>query len=927
LPHRQNDCSTPEQAEFITEIYSDFDFKFQDRPDYAAWRCAIVPPYARRRPWLADCTTPYSANWSDWTASSRSGAESSDPVIVWSTTAIAPDLIDAAIKKGANFADESILGIFRLLYERLRFELTPLPQCVASCGMAAFVFIMRFQSARRAANQNISPADVQECLDQLVRWALHIDPDWEPGQKIKTAKLEDEIRGQARLRASYGIREFDVLTKTLCDVPPFVWKNLLVLDAHSIKLTREACRFAYTAWRTTRSRRIWETEYQKRQGIFHSEHSKRKRLTATLRDIECVRYLSTALRDAENHFDAAKVMYLLLRLIPDEFVNDSEIRKILRRRWVYFLHMKEAGLEVDPRFQDLEQHAAEQELHEIKSEDDPVAANKQGFFLVLERDQRTCPEWPVVLNAISTEPGEGPKGYIRRVMRTLADCNQPASSQLLCAGFALAHRYGYVRSAGKMLERLVSDRAFEITKEIILDFVHDVRRCMSLDPFGMHHPTAVEWQKITIAACAELACHMNLAGSWFTPTEKLWVHETLIGRTHTHHRSLGHANRLRLFRKAARIHDDADLREFYDLEYNFFVRPLGVATSEPIARFCGQYEGSKLGAPIFLSLLCMQDVLSLVSVNKKGNVSGSETNVVGLASDLQEIATQAEFWFKSREIPFDEQIGWPQTLKNIGHAVLNLASKSDPNARVIILSVEPHLAQLPWQQLIGACVSDSFDRTTSAHPSATRYLISLVPNATTMTIRNTGPDDFHQGCKVKATTDSDEAISQVLDAIESTNAEANNPENSVCIVLGHGKRSLESSLPTIALGNETHLETIDEWLDVLQSKHIILHCCHSGDTKPIYLQELGGLPGVGLALGCSVIIAPSAEVSGQSAAALQRRLFLGSSVDTIGEKYLQAISDDPGVCLYNLFGNPYETFRTTSVTAAIGSVQSAVESV
>lgn len=918
LPREPYENPTPEQAKLITDIYCDFDSRFQDRPDYIAWRCAIVPQFARRRQWLAGWKTPYSAGWTNWTEFAQAGAESSDPVIAWSTVAIAPELIDAAIKKGKSFDVTSVLSIFRRLYQRLLFELDPLTQCPASCGMAAVIFLMRFQSLRRAANEHVSIADVKECLDQIVHWIAYVDSAWELGQKINTVKLEDETDGRERLRASYGIREFDLLTKTLCAVPPFVWKNLLVLDQHSVELRRNACGFAYTAWRTARSRRIWETKYQIQKGIFNSQESKRKRLNAVLREIECVRHLSTALRDAEKYFDAAKVMYLLLRLIPDEFVSDASVQEKIKQRWVYFLHMKEAGLEVDSRFDAEEKHAAEQELREIRSEEDVVPANKQGFYLVLERDQRVFPEWSTVLNGMPAEPAEGPKAYIRRIMRSLADSNQLASPDLLSAGYALAHRYGYVRSAGNMLNRAVRDDAFEFTKRHILDFVHDVRRCMSLDPFGMHYPTAMEWQLLTVAACAKLFRKATLRGDWFTPTEKLWVHETLIGRTHTHHRSLGHANRLRLLKKAVGgIHyDNAELREFYDLEYNFFAKPLGVATSETIARFCYGHEQSQLGAPVFVSLLCMNDILSLVAVNKDGSVEGSEIKIVGLAEDLREIATQAEFWFKASAIPFDEQIGWPQTFKNIGRAVLDLVSKSDGAARVIVLSVEPHLAHLPWQQLIGTCVSDRFERKMSADRSATRYLVALVPNASAVTVKQIEMSAPHQGAKIIVSTDADEAISQVSEAIESTKASANDPRNSVCIVLCHGQQRNGSSLPAINLGNGVRRETIDDWIEILQSKHVFLHCCHSGDTKPVFMQELGGLPGIALALSSSVLIAPAAEVSGHAAVVLQNNLFMQPGSLSLGEKYIKAVSDDQGVCLYNFFGNPYEALISTTANGA-----------
>jgi hypothetical protein len=882
-------------------VYADFDRRFGGRADYRLWRCAVVPRHARRGNLSLDSHTPLSAIWADWHVQARLGAEAADPEVFWSTIALAPELIQAIVERKQELEFQRLLKIAVHLHERLTSEIEPLASCSASCGIAAAIFTMQYFLLRQHTPQGVTPIEVEQCLEELRRWFKHADPNWDPPRKVNTAQVQRERKGESRLRPNQDIYEFDALTRTLSAVPSFVWKNMPILDSRSIVLRRTSCGFAYSAWRTMRSRRIWETEFQRKNGLTSTRQSKQARRAAFLREFESVRSLSTALRDAENYLESAKVMYLLLRVIPDELVDDPEILDRLRRRWVYFLHMKEAGLEVDNRFSDIEQFAAEQELFEEHPEGEPVPPNIQGFHQVLERDQRSYTAWNVILDDIPGRPKERLKAYLRRAMRTLAIGEHVHSPELLQAGYALARRYGYIRSAGQILHRAVHLNAFELNKKHIIDFVHCVRRCMSLDPFGMHFPTAVEWQNLTLDACAKLYDQHRGENGWFSPTEKLWIHETLIGRTHTHHRSLSYDSASRLYRKAAGIYSITDLRNFYDREYDFLTRPFGVATSDKIAEYCASHKNSTLGAPVFVSMLCMRTVLSLAIVDKYRSVLSAEIRAANLLEELDNLSVQADFWFKATDVPFREQIEWPNTLKQVGHAILDLASRCDGSARVLILSVEPELAHLPWQHLISACATE---RTNSEHVAAPSYLVSLVPNASTITVNKPGRDGLQRGLQTTISTDTDDAISQVVQAIDRT-VLAGAVYTSTRIVLGHGQAANGSPLPLISLGDGRRLQTIEEWMEIVRSRHVVLHCCHSGRTEPIFMRELGGLPGIALALGTTVLLAPASEVAASSAVALQESLFEGTS--SIGEAYVKAIARDPGACLYNCFGDPYES--------------------
>lgn len=947
LPDSVRDHPTPEQEAAIQTTYDRFDARYWDRPDYRLWRCAMYPYFARRKPWLAGRRTRLSATWTDGPALAQLAAESSDPVVFWSTVALAPDLIEAVVGAGDYGPSAPIWPFVCRLHSRLVFDASPLPHCHASCGMAALIFLVKFHYLYSQAGYTFPLSALADFATQVTGWISLTDPAWAPGSRVDTASLERERKNRrGRLRAQHDVYEFGVLVRTLRTVGPLISTNINSLTSETVELQNLAYGCARSAWLTARSNRLWTAEHQRINGWFNSDRSKYVRRKAFLMEFRCLLNLGNQARNASCYLEASKFAYLLLRLIPDEFVDDPAVICDLSRRSVIYRYIKEAGLEVDSRFghEQVEdrllqaQRCLEARLNagSALSEDegrndesdeiyDTRRDNRQRrtrseinavglYYLVIEHDQQTSQEWKTVLKEIPNDLNQLPPKYLVSVMRRLADASAPASPDLLEAAYVLARRYGYVRSAGKILARAVYKGEFVCTKEHILDFVHSVRRCMALEPFGLRQEKVLEWRKMILDGCAGLYSRNADKKGWFSADEKYWIHETLIGRTHVHQRSLSTKKAVRLYRKAYGLFHFDDLREFYDQEYEFLKKPWNVATPETAAAFARKYEGTTLGAPVLVSVLCLPNLISLVAVGKDGQTRGGDVEIplADLTRDVEQVVGGSEFWFRSPAVPFADQVDWRPRLHELADRIMDLAAECDATARVLVLALEPLLAELPWQHLL--CSRAATRRTEMAMrdaEAATSLLASIVPSTSTITIQQPDDGGIEKGIRTvlsREGDEGDEAIRKVVKVTEDTIKAWRDTDASACVLVGHGLRREGSPLPGLRLGGGQELTTIDDWMGVMRSRHMLLHCCHSGTTEPIFMHELGGVPGIGLSLGVETFLAPVCEVRFSISEALQRSIFSGLGGTEIGIQYMNAICKNTGVCLYNIYGNPYEVF-------------------
>jgi hypothetical protein len=960
LPVDVRDDPTPEQEAAIQAAYDRFDARYQNRPDYKLWRCTIYPYFAHRRPWLAGRQTRFSAAWVDEVAFARLAAESSDPIVFWSAVGLAPDLIKTAVKAKAYGRSAPIWAFVHQLHSRLAFEIGPLPHCAASCGITAATFLVSYHFLYSQAGRTFPLPALTDFANHITNWLLLADPAWKPGNRVDTSDLERERKdGRGRLRASHDTYEFGVLIFTLKLIGPLISTNINSLTEEAMHLLDFAYGCARSAWVTARSNRLWTIEHQKAKLLFSTDRAKWLRRKTFITEFRCLLNLSQAARNAGYYLEHAKFIYLIFRLIPDEFIDDPIVVKELRRRSSVYRYVKEAGLEVDPRFERERASAGPSTMNMVSEEngsgieknlsenladislDNTIddyferrrtiseAGAVSGYTLNIERDQMICPAWQEVISEMPNKNNEILPRYLQSVIRSLADAGALASPHLLKAGYDLARRYGMIRSAGKILARAVYEGDFKHTKKDVMDFVHSVRRCMALEPFGLRHEKIMEWRRLILDSCAFLFSQQASGQSWFSVSEKHWIHETLIARTHVHQKSLSLKEASRLYGKASGIFNFDDLREFYDQEYNFLSRPMNVATPETIATFAKRYMETTLGAPVLISVLCLPNLISLVAVGKDGQLHGGEIEIpsANLADGVKELIEGSEFWFRSPAVPFVDQIDWSPPLVELADRILDLAAECDATARVLILALEPLLAELPWQHLLCTRAASRRPGMISDAKAATGLLVSIVPSLSTITINRRDRDGIEEGIRTVLSREGDEgdhAVRTVVEAVGSTIDVWSGVGASVCVLVGHGARQEGSPLPAVKLGDTKELATIDDWMGVMRSRHMILHCCHSGATEPVFMHELGGVPGVGLSLGVEVFLAPVCEVRFPISVALQKSIFGGLGGEEVGVLYMKAIEKNIGVCLYNLYGNPYEIFLKTRDNASLS--QAAAES-
>ena len=915
LPRNLPKPLTSRMMRHVTDVYREFDSTYQTRIDYKLWRRAGLPLPSEELKSLTSWRTEHSISWDHWSDIARVATESNDSIIFWSVVALASDLIKSARSPKGRIDPGEAGGIMDRLQERLRSKPERILWCPASCEMAAALFLMQFQFCHLPSKREdgwrekrnyhqFSIEEIEEWLRQVEAQLRRVDPKWKPGQRINTARLEKERKECPVLRGGFALEELAILTETLREVFPFISENEEVLDDRAKALRRTACDYAYTAWITARAWRLRETRYQEMNATSNPDRASRDREThfkirqrAFIKERDCILNLSNALRDAERYLESALFFYRFMRLTPNEFADDPYIVTTLYNRGVVFQQLREAGFEVDPRFAAVEKIA---EQRELAGEQGRAKKNERGFFRVIERDQKELAAWAPVIKEFPQEidNGERLKAYVRRVMRLLVGTH-PASRQALEAGYQLALRYGYIRTAAKILERAVENDEFEFKNEHVLKLVERVVQCMSFDPFSLDYETLGEWHQLIRRACFKL--YQNRTGAnWLSGWDKINVHEALLGTTHTHHRSLGRESASRLFGKAVGTFSVRDLREFYDRQHDFLVSPPAPATSREIAAFCRRNKSSSLGQAAYVSILCMQNLVSVVGVGENGRVKAEDVPVKNLPQQLQEIVSQSKVWFRY-QAGLQRRINWSADLIRIGRAVMSVARKCNKEARVIILAVEPHLAALPWQHLIAVSAATlEFER--SADRAVTQYLVSIVPNARAIMLD--ASRDFNLGILPIISSEKDPAILEVSDSIARTTLPYATSRVSACVVVGHGKKSDGGDLPVINLGHK-QLDTIEEWVKIMRARHVILHCCHSAGADALFMHELGGLPGIALSLGSSVLLAPVTEVGERTAITLQESVFENPE-SPIGKSYLNAVSKNPTVCLYNFFGNPYD---------------------
>lgn len=908
-----------EQRDRVYALYLECDEIFARRPDYRLWR-SIVPPYfAFSRPIYSAPQTHYSVRWEDWTRCAQDCLRSKDPLIIWSMIALSPEIMLDHVQRHDLGPASPIWDFAARIHELLSRPLRPLNQSPASCGMAAVNFLIRYQNIYHKARRTLDAHECSRFMNQLRHWLRIVDLRFEPGGRLDTTQMEEERLGRGRLRAGHNAAEYSQLTGMLSVLRPLLSQSIDVLTPLSKRLLQDAYHFGMTAWLTARSRRIDEMQYQHRQP--HPDY--RKIRSVFLMEFKAHLNLSNAARDAGRYLDAGKHLYLLYRLIPDAFLRDSEVRRELENRSTTIRYLKEVGLELDPRsskdentpeiqrkiqkmqasleakWQRMRRSEPDESLSGRFENDaagaDPSLSKETGFMLRVRNDQQRLSDWHQIFSEFDPL-SESPVGFLLTLMRGLADARLPADPATLASAYRLALKYGFVRSAGKILDRAIAADDFPLEDRLLLHFVHSVKRCTQLDPFGMHHERLQEWQDLITAGYDKL--HREGETAALAPKDRLWIHETVINRTMTHHRSLSAENAARLYEKAMGAYDVGQLREFYDLSFDFTKRTPGIADVETVSGHLRCFAADPLGAPVAVSIMRTPGIVSLLAVGSDGSIYSDDVNGRLLQQHIDELRVDAEYWFKFQ----GEGPVWPRAFERLASTIKALARKCDASARVLLLSMDAEMAGLPWQHLLGR-EGDS-------------YLAAIVPSFSALTWNRSYAAD--RDSRIIISEETGDEIKEIGAVVRGSTSDFPMGGTGISIIAGHGSPADEGDFPGVRIGNGARIATLNEWLDVVGSRMTILHCCHGGTTGSIFMREFGGVPGLAISLGAQSFIAPVSEVSVVAACTLQRAVFEEPSA-SIGSAYLQAVQRVAECTLYNIYGNPYQSVAGGERKASVPS--------
>jgi hypothetical protein len=580
--------------------------------------------------------------------------------------------------------------------------------------------------------------------------------------------------------------------------------------------------------------------------------------------------------------------HLLFRWIPDELASDTEIKKGVKQRSIVFRLIREAGLEVDERFQEqkpkwYDSPGGSRGFDGVAHRDVPRDINIRlvGFQLRVEYDQQTNPLWAPVLAVFPRGEGEAPSSHLLRIVRYLADSNAPADESTLRAVFELCIHYCFIRSAAKLLER-ISPKKLDV-----MDFAHAIKRCMQNIPIGMRVEKVQQWQEILRSAWARLDSSETI-----TATERLFLHEILMGRFLSIKESMsGEAARM-LTEKYHGVVDIADLRAFYDDNPTIHWKGPGTINALHLAEFTEHFADCEFGLPVHITAYALSSEYSFVAVSDDGYAHCDQFFLRDLLAEARKLKKSYKIWFRIPNTGDYQQVPWSEGLINFAQMILKLAQKCDYNFHWIVLTLEPELASLPWQHLFLHLGRKLLNR---------EIIISLTPNLGWAPLAYRETAEFTNTIpKLKLSEEDDEDIRDLKTHIDKHMAAIHDYPVDATIVLGHGKWVEDDNFPEVTVGDSTL--NIDDWIEMANSRLVVLHSCHSGRTQSHFLGDYGALPGLILGLGSRILCAPVAEVPPTAAEAFNECLFQPNGQKEIGLRYLAAIKREPAVSLYNLYG-------------------------
>jgi len=262
------------------------------------------------------------------------------------------------------------------------------------------------------------------------------------------------------------------------------------------------------------------------------------------------------------------------------------------------------------------------------------------------------------------------------------------------------------------------------------------------------------------------------------------------------------------------------------------------------------------------------------------------------------------------------EIEWGEGLVELGRHVRQAIEHASSSARWVLLAVAPFAAKFPWNLLMRRCWDDA----------QSAPLVSVVPSFSWIVhaerqirckqrIFSRHPYFLISSRQRLLEPRGEEIVEESLieeydalrTAMEASRRELAGQEWSGVTILGHGELDEKEEFTSIVAENSAIPIWAEGpcWYGFGRYKVVLAHACFGGRVAKRFVGDLAGPPGLTLSVGTRLFCGPVLHVAPRTAMALHDIVVSTSGQvgeRTIGGRYLRALSTDPMVGLYNLYG-------------------------
>lgn len=871
------------------------DRKLGDRTDYLLWRKYICrnddDEYLLTRHILEVADK-------DWVQISERGLDSSSDPVVWGTAFMVTWILAGNVEKDGEerlVTRDEALALARSLENRLD-RLNPLPSCPAGCAFVRLWAQTGIQRLRAKEGNWLGLSEIGDYVDEVEKLFEQINgSDWEPGEScpLDLLKSDDKVLIPFSLKtAAEKVNKIIYLTRsTINNVAKNGIENGEITDEID-ELLEKRWKFALSDWRYARD--LWKG--------YGGDEKRWKR-----NELLSLGSLGRSFVDAGEYIRGGAVNYVSLQLIPESLEGDDVIARMVNGAC---FQIRQCGLEVDPRFREDDETSGREEEQKAdkrptRETTDSKPKSIQEIRLHNDSDWTRVQEWYNKLD----EPDE--TSPLKEMGK-----RKNVPSDVLQKGFSLARDYGLLHTSHYLLKKIDSPRAAEVE-----DFAHSVKRAQKHMPLGFSWEKQEDWR-------------VALKNAWLRtehslpPKRVLYLHEMLLGRYSVHARAAKREHTPMYLERyfAGTVPEDNGRNENSKSERwaekyadQLFETKPGTITPKKFEKLSGALSDSspvgRLPNIAFVSVVLQDDknvsVLAHAFSDSGPSWKKSQTSIPGLleaGENLRDVINSESIISvvlnSSNEL---SPLGDP--LKKLCDLIVSMARDVSTDVQWLILSVDPDLGLLPWQELL-------------RQEHGTDYGVSLVPSFS-WAVKSFKGTDFQWADEPEIITgDDDPKVMSLADDIKANKARLRErtgpippspvPSDacSASVVAGHGTSIENDDIPSIRGPNRRPLNR-EEWYDLMNRRIVTIHSCWGGDAGSHTLGDWTGLSFLGLSLGSRLISAPATAIPPETARTLHERLLSSEGGHTFGERYLKAIEEDWRVALYNLYGFGFEPLTNT----------------